>query len=51
MDTAQLLLVTDIKYADLELYVTRFNFTDKKLIEFPNNSLESEKLNNVGFIK
>lgn len=54
VDTAPLLLVTDtftfVKYADLELYVTRSNFTDKKLIEFANDSLESGKLNNVAFI-
>ncbi|GGG53324.1 GumC family protein [Epilithonimonas arachidiradicis] len=54
VDTAPLLLVTDtftfVKYADLELYVTRSNFTDKKLIEFANDSVESGKLNNVAFI-
>ncbi|MFC4164316.1 GumC family protein [Epilithonimonas zeae] len=54
VDTAPLLLVTDtftfVKHADLELYVTRANFTDKKLIEFANDSVETGKLNNVAFI-
>lgn len=54
VDTAPLLLVTDtftfVDYADLKLYVTRSNFTDKKVIEFANDSVESGKLENVAFV-
>lgn len=54
VDTAPLLLVTDtftfVNYADLKLYVTRSNYTDKKLIEFANDSVESGKLSNVAFV-
>lgn len=54
VDTAPLLLVTDtftfVNYADLKLYVTRSNFTDKKLIDFANDSVESGKLDNVAFV-
>lgn len=54
VDTAPLLLVTDtftfINLADLKLYVTRSNFTDKKLIEFANDSVDSGKLESVAFV-
>ena len=54
VDTAPLLLVTDtftfIEYADLKLYVTRSNFTDKKLIEFANEAVDTGKLKNVAFV-
>ena len=54
IDTAPLLLVTDTltiaQYADLKLYVTRSNFTDRALIEFANEAVETGKLNNVAFV-
>lgn len=54
IDTAPLLLVTDTltiaKYSNLELYVTRSNFTENTLIEFANDIVESGKLNNVAFV-
>lgn len=54
VDTAPLLLVTDtltiVQYADLKIYVTRSNFTDKALIEFANDTMESGKLDNVAFV-
>ena len=54
VDTAPLLLVTDTltiaRYADFKLYVTRSNFTDRKLIEFANDAVDSGKLNNVAFV-
>lgn len=54
VDTAPLLLVTDtltfVNLADLKLYVTRSNFTDKKMIEFANELVESDKLDNMAFV-
>ncbi len=54
VDTAPLLLVTDTltiaKYSNLELYVTRSNFTEKAFIEFANDIVEAGKLNNVAFV-
>lgn len=54
VDTAPLLLVTDtltiIQHADLKLYVTRSNFTDKALIDFANDTMETGKLDNVAFV-
>lgn len=54
VDTAPLLLVTDtftfVDYADLQLYVTRSGFTDKKMIGFANDAVESGKLKNVAFV-
>jgi len=54
IDTAPLLLVTDTltiaKYSNLELYVTRSNFTENALIEFANDIVEAGKLNNVAFV-
>lgn len=54
VDTAPLLLVTDTltisQYADLKLYVTRSNFTEKSLIDFANEAVESGKLKNVAFV-
>ncbi|MNK68264.1 Tyrosine-protein kinase ptk [compost metagenome] len=54
VDTAPLLLVTDtltiVQHADLKLYVTRSNFTDRALIEFANDAVETGKLNNIAFV-
>ena len=54
MDTAPLLLVTDtltiVQHADLKIYVTRSNFTDKALIEFANDTMKTGNLDNVAFV-
>lgn len=54
VDTAPLLLVTDtltiVQYADLKLYVTRSNYTDRALIDFANDAVETGKLTNVAFV-
>ncbi|SDJ35368.1 GumC family protein [Chryseobacterium jejuense] len=54
IDTAPLLLVTDTflfaDLADATLYVTRSRYTEKSLIEFANNNIDSKKINNVGFV-
>ncbi|WP_027385697.1 GumC family protein [Chryseobacterium gregarium] len=54
LDTAPLMLVTDTflfaGMADATLYVTRSQYTEKALIAFANNNIESGKLNNVGFV-
>ena len=54
VDTAPLLLVTDTitiaDYADLKLYVTRSNYTERGLIEFANETVETGKLKNVAFV-
>ncbi len=54
IDTAPLLLVTDSllisNYSDLKLYVTRSNYTEKSLIEFANELVDTNKLKNVAFV-
>ncbi|PZU86783.1 MAG: capsular biosynthesis protein [Chryseobacterium sp.] len=54
IDTAPLLLVTDTftiaKYADLKLYVTRSNYTEKSLVEYADETVKSGKLNNVALV-
>jgi len=54
LDTAPLMLVTDsfliAEMADATLYVTRSQYTEKALIDFANNNVESGKLKNVGFV-
>lgn len=54
LDTAPLMLVTDsfliADNADVILYVTRSLYTEKQLIEFANNNIDSKKIKNVGFI-
>lgn len=54
LDTAPLMLVTDTflfaEMADATLYVTRSQYTEKTLIDFANNNIESGKLKNVGFV-
>jgi len=54
IDTAPLLLVTDTflfaDLADATLYVTRSRYTEKSLIEFANNNIDSQKIKNVGFV-
>ncbi|MPL54835.1 Tyrosine-protein kinase ptk [bioreactor metagenome] len=54
IDTAPLLLVTDTLLitdtADLTLYVTRSNYTEKGLIDFARKNIDEEKIKNVGFV-
>jgi Mrp family chromosome partitioning ATPase len=54
LDTAPLLLVTDTflisDMADVTIYVTRSNYTEKSLIEFANTNVNQNKIKNVGFV-
>ncbi|REC40407.1 GumC family protein [Chryseobacterium sp. 5_R23647] len=54
LDTAPLLLVTDsfliADKSDVIVYVTRSEVTERSYIEFLNNSIEDNKLKNVGII-
>ncbi len=54
VDTAPCLLVTDTflisKYSDIILYVVRAGYTEKRLLEFPKDSLKTKKLRNVAFV-
>lgn len=54
VDTAPSMLVTDTiiinKLADVTLYVVRANYTDKKLLEFPQDAIEDGRLINVATV-
>lgn len=54
VDTAPTMLVTDTllisQYADLTIYVTRAEYTDRKLLNYPAELYEDKKLNNMAFI-
>jgi capsular exopolysaccharide synthesis family protein len=54
LDTAPLLLVTDsfllANKADVTVYVTRADVTEKDYLEFLNNSLNDGKVKNVGIV-
>ncbi|RZJ48943.1 MAG: polysaccharide biosynthesis tyrosine autokinase, partial [Flavobacterium sp.] len=54
LDTAPLLLVTDsfiiADISDVIVYVTRAEVTEESYIEFLNNSVEENKLKNVGIV-
>ncbi|WP_343610237.1 GumC family protein [Chryseobacterium oranimense] len=54
LDTAPLLLVTDTflisDLADVTIYVSRSNYTEKALLEFANNNIDLNKIKNVGFV-
>ncbi|MCX8523558.1 polysaccharide biosynthesis tyrosine autokinase [Chryseobacterium formosus] len=54
LDTAPLLLVTDsfliADKSDAIVYVTRSEVTENSYIEFLNNSIEDDKLKNVGIV-
>jgi len=54
LDTAPLMLVTDSflisEVADATVYVTRSEVTEKSFIDFANNSIDSGKIKNVGFV-
>jgi len=54
LDTAPLMLVTDsflfADVADITVYVTRSNYTEKELIDFANRQIREKKIKNVGFV-
>ena len=54
LDTAPLMLVTDSflisEVADATVYVTRSEITEKGFIDFANKNIESQKINNVGYV-
>ncbi|WP_240673126.1 GumC family protein [Aequorivita ciconiae] len=54
VDTAPCMLVTDTfliqKYADVTLYVVRAGFTEKRLLEFPLESVKTKKLDRMAFV-
>lgn len=54
VDTAPSMLVTDTilinKLSDVTLYVIRANYTDKKLLEFPQDAMEDGRLTNVALV-
>lgn len=54
VDTAPSMLVTDTllinKFADVTLYVIRADYTERRLIEFPVDCVEDDKLQGVSFI-
>ncbi|MEX0997853.1 MAG: polysaccharide biosynthesis tyrosine autokinase [Flavobacteriaceae bacterium] len=54
VDTAPSMLVTDTllinKFADVTLYVIRADYTERRLLEFPVDCVEDEKLKAVSFI-
>jgi capsular exopolysaccharide synthesis family protein len=54
IDSAPTILITDTflinKYADVTVYVTRANYTDKELIKFLDEMIVSKKLENVSVV-
>ncbi|QLG44569.1 GumC family protein [Costertonia aggregata] len=54
VDTAPTVLVADTllmsEYADITVFVTRANFTDKRLIEFSKDLHKNKKLKNMAFV-
>ncbi|SRX54887.1 polysaccharide biosynthesis tyrosine autokinase [Aequorivita sp. CIP111184] len=54
MDTAPSMLVTDTilinKLADITLYVVRAGYTDKRLLEFPQDAINDGRLANVAIV-
>ncbi|MEH6765231.1 MAG: polysaccharide biosynthesis tyrosine autokinase [Aequorivita antarctica] len=54
MDTAPSMLVTDTilinKLADITLYVVRAGFTDKRLLDFPQDAIDDGRLANVAMV-
>ena len=54
VDTAPCMLVTDTflisKYADITLYVVRAGYTEKRLLEFPIESVKAKKLSRMAFV-
>ena len=54
IDTAPSMMVTDTlllnKHADTTVYVVRANYTDKKLLEFSYDAIQTKKLQNVALV-
>jgi len=54
VDTAPSMLVTDTiiinKLADVTLYIIRANFTEKRLLEFPQDAIDDGRLVNVAAV-
>ena len=54
LDCAPTLLVTDTllisQLADATVYLTRANFTEKELLDYPKKLIEESKIKNVGFV-
>ena len=54
MDTAPSMLVTDTilinKLADITLYVIRAGYTDKRLLDFPQDAIDDGRLSNVAIV-
>jgi len=54
VDTAPSMLVADSilinKYADTTIYVVRSGYTDKKVLEFLNDSIREKKLKNIAVV-
>lgn len=54
VDTAPTMLVTDTllisQYADVTVYISRAEYTEKKLLNYPKELIKEEKLKNVAFI-
>lgn len=54
LDTAPLMLVTDsfliADLADITIYVTRSNYTEKELVSFINKQIKERKIKNVGLV-
>lgn len=54
MDTAPAMLVTDTilinKLADITLYVVRAGYTDKRLLDFPQDAVDDGRLTNVAIV-
>jgi tyrosine-protein kinase Etk/Wzc len=54
VDTAPAMLVTDTiiinKLADVTLYIIRANFTEKRLLEFPQDAIDDGRLVNVAAV-
>ncbi|MEY8847871.1 GumC family protein [Psychroserpens sp. XS_ASV72] len=54
VDTAPTVLVTDTmlisKFADVTVYIARANFTDKKVMEFPQELHQTGKLKNMAYV-
>ncbi len=54
MDTAPAMLVTDTilinKLADITLYVVRAGYTDKRLLDFPQDAINDGRLSNVAVV-
>jgi len=54
MDTAPSMLVTDTilinKLADVTLYIVRAGYTDKRLLDFPQDAINDGRLSNVAMV-